>query len=199
MLCDPDKTCFAYGIVATKCMLYMTGPHSGDATAAHKCFAKDKILECDDGKKAINSDIAPCADGSKPACSDKAAPLCADGKEPTRSKDMKSPAMCADKSRPACSDKKPMLCADGKEPSKKMARGGKMAFGGRGSKCATGLCCGDATGKTDSTKTIKGVCNTDTLTTYKKGDVEYNFVCVEGAKSLLTSATAALAAAYLMA
>jgi hypothetical protein len=46
---------------------------------------------------------------------------------------------------------------------------------------------------------IKEVCNTSTVVKYTAKDkTEYDFHCIKGAKHLIASATATLAAAYLM-
>ena len=65
-------------------------------------------------------------------------------------------------------------------------------------KCATTHCCGTAKIKGKTTGELKNICNTKTLKTYKKGTQAYEFACVAGARALVVSASAVLAASYLM-
>jgi hypothetical protein len=66
-------------------------------------------------------------------------------------------------------------------------------------KCATTHCCGTAKIKGKTTGEIKTICNTKAGKTYKKGTQDYEFACdVAGARALVVSASALLAASYLM-
>jgi len=66
-------------------------------------------------------------------------------------------------------------------------------------KCETTHCCGTAKIKGKTTGEIKTICNKKAGKTYKKGTQDYEFACdVAGAMNLVASASALLAASYLM-
>ena len=65
-------------------------------------------------------------------------------------------------------------------------------------KCAATHCCGTAKIKGKTTGEIKEICNLKAAKTYKKGAQSYEFACVAGARALVVSASALLAASYLM-
>ena len=66
-------------------------------------------------------------------------------------------------------------------------------------KCETTHCCGTAKIKGKTTGEIKTICNLKAGKTYKKGTQDYEFACdVAGAMNLVASASALLAASYLM-
>jgi len=97
----------------------------------------------------------------------------------------------------AAKDKKDKDDKKTKDEAAKKAAADKSSCAGT-KKCATTDCCGTAKLKGKTTGEIKDLCHTKSAKAYKKGVVEYEFACVAGARALVISASALLAASYLM-